>query len=267
MAQTSGTPLDDIAYLARSEHRVPTLVALTARPRSRSELWEMAGVSSSTIRRTLTEYEERGWITKHDYKYEATELGDFIASAAMDLIERVETEQQIRDVWHLLPGEENGFSVEMCTDATVTVADAENPYRPLDRFRSLIKETDRVRFVRCDVALIEPCLEEFRNQALEGTEIQFIDSAAVVRRARASGPDAFADALDSGNVEIWVHDDLPSYGVGLLDDRTVVTGYDAESGTVRVLVDTDSEAAKQWAESIYRTYRRQTPTVPLPACD
>lgn len=35
------TPIDDIAYLARSDHRGPTLIALTVRPRSRSELWEI----------------------------------------------------------------------------------------------------------------------------------------------------------------------------------------------------------------------------------
>lgn len=54
----AGSPIDDIAYLTRSEHRTPTLVALTERPRSRSELCELAGVSSSTIRRTLDEFED-----------------------------------------------------------------------------------------------------------------------------------------------------------------------------------------------------------------
>jgi hypothetical protein len=52
MADASGSLIDDIAYLVRSEHRVTTLIDLTVRPRSRSELWEAAGVSSSTIRRT-----------------------------------------------------------------------------------------------------------------------------------------------------------------------------------------------------------------------
>jgi len=38
---TVGSSIGDIAYLARSEHRGPTLVALTDRPRSRSELREL----------------------------------------------------------------------------------------------------------------------------------------------------------------------------------------------------------------------------------
>jgi predicted transcriptional regulator len=93
------TPIDDIAYLARSEHRGPTLIALTVRPRSRSELWEMTGVSESTIRRTLSEFDDRDWVYRNGYQYEATQLGAFVASAMPDLIDRVETERKLRNVW------------------------------------------------------------------------------------------------------------------------------------------------------------------------
>ena len=51
-------PIGDVAYLARSAHRIPALVALTERPRRRSELCELTGVSDSTIRRTLDEFED-----------------------------------------------------------------------------------------------------------------------------------------------------------------------------------------------------------------
>jgi predicted transcriptional regulator len=70
------SPIDDIAYLARSDHRIATLVALTTRPRSRSELCELTGVSSSTVRRTLGEFEDRNWTRKQGYQYTATRLGE-----------------------------------------------------------------------------------------------------------------------------------------------------------------------------------------------
>lgn len=56
--QRAESPIGNIAYLARSQHCVPTFVALTDRPRSRSERCELAGVSSSTIRRALDEFED-----------------------------------------------------------------------------------------------------------------------------------------------------------------------------------------------------------------
>ncbi len=264
MSSTStGSPIDDIGYLARSEHRAPALVALTVRPRSRSELWEMTGVSSSTIRRTLSEFEDRNWIRRNDYRYETTQLGAFIASAMAELIERFETERKLRGVWEWLPGEESGFAVEMCTEATVTVADADDPYRPVNRFKSLLRETGRFRFAGFDVALLEPCKDELCQRIVDGMQAEIIDPPRVAKYIRNTCPELFAEALASGNLTVQLHDDLPSYGVGIFDDRVAVSGYDPDSVTVRVLVDTDAPEAREWAESVYESYRRQTPTISL----
>ena len=219
------SPVDDIGYLTRSEHRVHALVALTVRPRSRSELWEMTGVSSSTIRRTLSEFEERNWIRKDGYRFETTELGAHVASAMADLIEQFETERALRDVWEWLPGEECGFTLEMCADAVVTVADADDPYAPVNRFLSLVRETDRIRFVGSDLALFEPCKEEFCQRVIDGMETEIIDPPNAARYIRCC--------------------------------------HDPETGALVAVVDTDDPEAREWAESIYETYRRQTPTVSI----
>ena len=262
---TTGSPIDDIAYLARSEHRAPTLVALTVRPRSRSELWEMTGVSSSTIRRTLSEFEERGWIRRDGYQYETTPLGAFVATAVAELIERVETERKLRDVWHLLPEEESGFSVEMCADAVVTVADADDPYRPVNRFVSLLRETDEFRFTGLDVALLEPCKEEFCERIVDGAVAEIVNPPRVANYVRTTCPELFSDALASGNLTVRLHDDLPTYGVCIFDDRVAVSAYDPDGVAVRVLVDTDDPEAREWAESTYASHLRTTPTLPLEA--
>ncbi|QLG61830.1 helix-turn-helix transcriptional regulator [Halorarum salinum] len=260
---STGSPVDDIAYLTRSEHRVPALVALTARPRSRSELWEMTGVSSSTIRRTIREFEDRHWIRRNEYRYEATQLGAYVASAMMDLLERFETERQLRDVWQWLPSEENGFTVGMCADAVVTVAEADDPYRPVNRFVSLLRETDRFRFAGFDVALLEPCKDELCQRIVEGTRTEIISRSRVVTYIRSTSPELFSEALESGNLTVRVHDDLPSFGVSIFDRRVAISGYDPDSVMVRALVDTDAPEAREWAESMYESYRRETPTIPL----
>ena len=68
--QSMESVIDDIAYLARSLHRIPAFVALTERFRMRSELCESTGVSSSTFRRSLDEFEDseenRLLSTNHD---------------------------------------------------------------------------------------------------------------------------------------------------------------------------------------------------------
>ncbi|MBX0296831.1 helix-turn-helix transcriptional regulator [Haloarcula nitratireducens] len=262
-SDNKGSPIDDIGYLARSEHRAPTLVALTVRPRSRSELWEMAGVSSSTIRRTLREFEGRNWIYRDGYQYEATPLGAYIAAAVAELIERVEIERTVRDVWQWLPDEESGFTIEMCAAAVVTVAEADNPYAPINRFRTLIGDTDRFRFVGSDIALLEPCRDEFCQRVIDGMQTEIIDPPSVATYIRSTYPDLSAETLASGNLTIRLHDDLPPYGIGIFDHRIAICGHDPDSVTVRVLLDTDSEDAREWAESKFEFYRHQTPTLPL----
>lgn len=267
MSGSSGSLVDDIAYLTRSEHRVTTLVDLTVRPRSRSELWEATGVSSSTIRRTLREFEERHWIRRDGYQYETTQLGAFIASAMADLIERFETERSLREVWEWLPGEETGFTVEMCTGATVTRADADDPYRPVNRFMTLVRETDRFQFAGFDVALLEPCKEELCQRIIDGLHAEIVDPPRVVKYIRSTCPDLFSEALESGNLTVRLHDDLPTFGVGVFDDRVAISGYDPDSVTIRVLVDTDGAEARDWAEAMFQSYWRRTPTVPLESMD
>lgn len=267
MSGTSGSLIDDIAYLARSEHRVTTLIDMAVRPRSRSELWEAAGVSSSTIRRTLREFEDRGWIQRDEYRYETTPLGAFIASAMADLIDRFETERQLRDVWQWLPGEENDFTIEMCTGAVVTRADADDPYGPVNRFMALVREAETFRFAGIDVALLEPCKEELCQQIVDGMEAEIIEPPRVAQYIRTTCPELFSEALDSDNLTVRLHDDLPPYGVGIIDDRIAICGYDADSASVRVLVDNAGSDLREWAESVFATYWRQTPTVPIESVD
>lgn len=259
----TGTPIDDIAYLARSEHRGPTLIALTVRPRSRSELWEMTGVSESTIRRTLSEFEERDWVQRDGYQYETTQLGAFVASAMADLIDRVETERKLRGVWRLLPDEETGFTIEMCSDATVTVAGPEDPTRPITRFCSLIEETEQLRFTGLDVAMLQSCKDELCERIVDGMETELINPPRVANYIRSNCPDLFSEALKSGNLNLRLHDELPPFGVSILDDRIAIIGYDREGVTVRVLVDTDDMDARDWAESTFTSHRRKTPILPI----
>lgn len=257
------SPLDDIEYLARSDHRVAALAALADQPRSRADLLEIAGVSQSTMGRTLREFEERNWIRRNGPKYEATPSGAFVAAGMRELVDRVRTEQLLRDIWEYLPDEDSGFGFEQVEDAVVTVADVDDPYRPVNRFLELVRDTDRFRFAGFNVALLEPCKDQLCQLVVDGMVTEIIDPPTVVQYIRSSCPAEFSEMFEEGNLTLRVHDDLPPYGVGLFDDRIAVSGYDPDTGAVKVLVDTDSPASREWAETVYERYRRKIPTVPL----
>lgn len=266
-SRTTTSPLNDIKFLARSDHRILALAALARRPQSRADLLAMTGVSQSTIGRTLRTFEERNWIRRNGQHYEATQLGVFVAAGMQELIDRLETEQTLRDVWHWVPSETSGFTIEMIADAVVTVADTDDPYRPVTRFKFLLQETDQFQSVGMDLALLEPCKDELCQRIIGGMHTEIINPPSVVNHIRSTYPEQFTAALESGNLTVWLHDDLPPYGVGIFDDRIAISGYDPESGVVRMLIDTDAPEAREWAETIYRTYRRELPTLALEPAD
>ena len=265
--RSSNSPLDDIEFLTRSDHRVLALAALARRPQSRADLLAITGVSQSTMGRTLRAFEDRNWIRRAGQHYEATQLGAYVAVGMRELIDRLETERTLRDAWQWLPSEASGFTIEMLADAVVTVAEANDPYGPVNRFLSLLQETDRFRFVGFDLALLEPCKDELCQRISDGMHAEIIDPPSVVNHIRSTYPEQFGEALESGNLTVWLHDDLPPYGVGLFDDRIAISGYDPTNGTVTVLIDTDAPEAREWAEAIYKSYRHKLPTLALEPAD
>ena len=248
--------LGDIEFLARSEHRVAALDALAERPRSRSELREVTGASSSTVSRMLREFETRRWIVREGHRYEATELGAFVASGMQDLLDRIDLERKLRGVWEWLPTEAEGFTVEMAFDAVVTRAVANDPYRPINRFVSVLGETDRFRFVGTDLALLEPCRDEFRRRILDGLSAEIIDPPSVAKNILSTYADHCAVSLERDNLTILVHDEVPPYGICLFDERVGISCYNPTTGTVQAFIDTDSSELRAWGESVYATIRR-----------
>ncbi|USZ67204.1 MarR family transcriptional regulator [Halorussus salilacus] len=252
---TGDSPFVDIAYLARSEHRVSTLVALTERPRSRSELCELTGVSSSTMRRTLDEFGDRLWVRKDGYQYVTTRLGEAVASGMEELIDRVETERELRSVWNWLPEEISEFPFEMWSDLTITVAEPDAPYRPVARVKSLLGQTTTVRFLRPEVALMDLCFDLLHRLVGEGVDATLIDRPDCHAYFLSTYPDRSSEMVRQDNFTVLEHDDLPPYGIGLLDERVAISCYERDSGTVHAVIDTDAPAVREWAKSVYETYR------------
>lgn len=264
MPGTAGSPVEAMAYLARSEHRLMALRTVASHPRSPSELSEETGASSSTIRRTVREFEERGWIRRDEGRYEPTELGAFIASAIEDLFNRLETERQLRGVSKWLPGEDSGFPIEKCAEADVTVAEPDDPYAPVRQFESLFQEATRLRFLRPEIALMEPAFDVLLEHVNSGVEITFVDRPSCNTYFLSTYPEHSPAMMRRDNFTVLEHVDLPSYGLALLDHRVAISGYEEESGTVQLLVDTDSPEVRAWAEAKFSAYADEAELLPPP---
>lgn len=214
-------------------------------------------MSSSTIRRTLREFEKRNWIRKEGYRYESTQLGTVIASGMEELIDRVEAERELREIWQWLPDEIGEFPVETWMAMTVTAAEPDSPYCPVNRFVSLLESTDELRFLRPEIALMDPCFDALFRLVEEGMRVTLIDRPSCHRYFLSTYPERSTELIERKNFTVLEHDELPPHGIGLLDDRIVVSCYEEGSGIVQALIDTDTPAVREWAESTYASFERE----------
>lgn len=209
------------------------------------------------MRRTLDEFDKRLWIRKDRYQYVATRLGEATASGMEDLIERVETERKLRSVWQWLPATISEFPFETWSELTITVAEPDAPYRPVERFESLLRETTTVRFLRPEVALMDLCFDLLYQLIGEGVDMTLIDRPECHEYFLSTYPDRSSEMVQQDNFTVLEHDDLPPHGIGLLDECVTISCYEPDSGTVHAVIDTDVPAVHEWAISAYESYRRE----------
>lgn len=248
--------LEDVAFLARSAHRVAVLGALEDGPRESDELRAETGASDPTIGRILGDFEARGWTRRDGHAYALTRPGAFVADHFSALLERMDTERRLRDVWGLLPGDLDGFTLDLVADAVVTTVEPGDPYAPANRCASFYPKTDRVRGF--DAALTAPHNFEALSELIgDGLEVEFVLPPDVSRNLRASYPEAERAMAASDNVTMWWNDALPLCRVIVFDDRVGVGGYDPDSGVLAVYVDSAAPDLREWAVSTFERFRRE----------
>jgi predicted transcriptional regulator len=253
------SPLEDIGFIARSEHRMGVLATLSAGGCDRRDICTTTGASSATIGRILGDFEDRRWVLRDGPIYELTPLGAFVAERFTYLHEGMETERKLRDVWQWLPREMKGFSVELFADAVVSYPGPGYPYEPVERVTQLVEETTAMRGFGTTV------FKSVNNETVcrcvvDGMEYEYIYSPDILRATIAWNPERVATAAACENCTILLHDELPDVercGIGVFDDRIGICCHDAETGMIEAVVDTDSPEAREWATSVFDRHRAE----------
>ncbi|WP_224448700.1 helix-turn-helix transcriptional regulator [Haloprofundus salilacus] len=184
----------------------------------------------------------------------ATRLGEAIADGMEDLTSLVETERKLRAVWHWLPDEVTQFPTETWSEMTVTLPEPASPYRPVNRFESLLQQTNEVRYLRPEVALMEPCFDALFSLIDTGLDVTLIDRPSCHAYFFATYPQRSLEMEKRDNFTILEHDELPQCGIGLLEDRVTLSCYEQASGSVQALIETDVPVIREWAESMYASF-------------
>jgi predicted transcriptional regulator len=255
--------IEEIEFLARSEHRVVALRALQDGPSTREDLRTATDASNATIARLLNEFEERNWVFRDGHEYELTDPGEYVAEEFLRLVDRMETEVELRDVWQWFPTELPGCRMSLFADAVVTKLGSHSPYRPFPRFVEIHESARTVSAVQRALPKPASC-EVFERYFAGGGEARLaISSAYIDMLSKEVSEDVLREAVESGRLTLSAHDSLSTNaGIAVFDDRLVVLCRDDDVIT-RVMVDTDAPEAVAWGESIYERARSEARPVDL----
>ncbi|MFC6722837.1 helix-turn-helix transcriptional regulator [Halobium palmae] len=253
------TAIQAIEFLARSEHRVATLEALSERQRDRRDLRTVTGASDPTIGRIIRDFEDRSWIKREGPCYELTPLGEFVTERFLDLREGMRTGAMLSEVWQWLPREMSAFDVESFEDTVVANPGPNYPYTPVKRVTHLLESTDSIRGLGTTIYK-SGNLDVFCRRVIEGMEMEYIYSPPILKAIVNWNPELTARAFECDNCTVFVHDALPDgnrCGLNIMDDCIGICGHDPKTAQLEAVIDTPSPKARTWAESIYEECRNE----------
>lgn len=251
--------LDDIGFLASSNHRIEVLTTLRDRRCTRDDLRAVTGASSPTVGRLLAEFEARHWIEKDGRTYRLTGPGEFVVDRFEEFRDAMTVEHRLRDIAPWLPYELDGFSVELFTDAVVSYPGPGYPYEPVERLTTLADNTRSYRGVGMTM-LKSGALESYFEGVFDGFEYEAVYPPEVLETMLAWDRSTVTAALSMDNYAVFLHDDLPNSewcGLCIFDECLTVCCYEPETGMLRSLIDTADPQAYAWGEALFERYRAE----------
>jgi predicted transcriptional regulator len=231
----------------------PVLEALLETPLDRPEIEARLDVSRATSHRFTQWLDQQGLAEKVDGRFQLTGRGEVVAEEVLRFEANVRTAHRLSPLLDVICADHQEFVVEPFVDATVTVATPDDPYRPVERFVSLVDESTTFRgFNTTHMAPL--VLGQFHQQVFEETDTEIVYLPHIVEKLFETYPERAREAVDRGHLTLRTREDLP-YGLAIFDDRVGIGGYDERTGLMEVFVDTDSPIAREWAERVYASVR------------
>ena len=231
----------------------PVLEALRARPLDRREIEARLDVSRATSHRFTQWLGEQGFVEKAEGRFRLTGRGEAVTDEVLRFEANVHTVDRLAPLLDVICEDHQEFVLEPFVDATVTLAEPTDPYQPVERFLSLLSESETVRgFNTTHMAPL--ALGEFHQQIFEETDTEIVYLPHVAETLFQTYPERAREAIERGHLTLRTRARLP-YGLAIFDERVGIGGYDETTGLMQVFVETDSPIAYEWAERVYASIR------------
>lgn len=236
--------------------RREALKALDERPLHRQELENRLDVSKTTCHRIIRSFDGYGVVRRTGEGYRLSRLGEVVMTELDQADRNVATARELDPVLTALDGTDVDFDVSLFADATITRAQPDDPYPPISRFMTLLRQSSTLRSL--DKTSIAPLHvdEIFERIFAGGLTVEAIYPQSVIKKLLSEYHDYHRQAAELGRFSYRVHDDI-SFGMSLFDERVGLRAYDAETGALRLFADTGDPEAVAWAEDVFGEYYDQ----------
>lgn len=252
------SPFEAINFLTRSENRVTLLETLAGGVYTERELIDRTDISRVTVSRALDAFRERGWVRETDGGYTTTRIGEALAADYTRLAETMDVACRLGPVVDLLPIERPDFPLQALSDATISDPEEYEVLQTVDRWITLIRESDRLEVLayRTGRIVAEPIYEEISAGSLE---MEAILAPSELERIRADPTtrEVKQRIMEAGATYYLAAEEQPKpYSLGTFDDVAALAGWNEESKP-QVHVETRAEPVVEWVRSEYEATKAE----------
>lgn len=270
-------PLEDIAYLARSENRVTVLETMTStvtapgQPTpgySRRRLIELTGVSRTTLGRILTEFQDRGWARRNDDgEYVVTPIGEHVAAEFDPLVRSMECLQDLGEGASIIPRSELAdrpedsppISIRHFSDANVRKPDSYDPTF-FGRYFANIIEGTHLMYSMVYVATPQNMLTAIERELQVGElSVESVFSSSVTDHI-LTNPDVGPrrEHIEQFDVAMYRHRGHIPCNLFVVDETVFIENSQVDSIPDGTVIETQNPAVRKWALAVIEQYKEES---------
>lgn len=250
--------LEELEFIARSQHRIRLLSELSLEDRSRRELHDATEISQPTLGRILGDYERREWVSNnHDGTYALTPLGALIAGSVNDLLDAIDVATELSGLADQLPLARFGFDLSHLSTARITTPSAEDPLSHMRRFDELAETADRVSMFT-NVLLCSPgnSTASADRELLENVDEIVVTGSGLDTDTDDGALRAWlAGRIEDDDLAIYRYDGAAEYLLGTFDDRVGIVPID-DVGMPTGVIESNAEPVHSWVAERFGNFRR-----------
>lgn len=251
------SPIEELVFLCRSHHRIQLLTQLSREEQTRRELQDTTDISQPTLGRILGDFEQREWVSNnHNGAFNLTPLGELLADEVSDVLDAIETIDQLADLAEHLPFEQLDFDLDNLTDSTITTPTSSAPLAHMRRFDELAARATTVKMVS-NVISCAPTHDssDTDHEFLTHVDELIVTEDAITDLDGSELSEWLCRQIDDEELSLYRYDEPVRFLFGLFDETVGFVPIDS-GGMPCGLIEAETTPIRTWGNNTFAEYRR-----------